>query len=67
MTSGALVGLDVEESQRTTHSDPLRLARRRFSAAEIASMEGGAFPFFGASTEITSAQLRARSRVWEWW
>lgn len=40
VTAGAQVGLDVEESHRHTHGDPLRLARRRFSAKEIASLEG---------------------------
>ena len=41
VTAGALVGLDVEESGRSTRQgDPLRLARRRFSPAEIASLEG---------------------------
>ena len=40
MTAGAQVGLDVEETQRHTHGDPLRLARRRFSPKEIASLEG---------------------------
>ena len=40
MTAGAQVGLDVEETQRHTHGDPLRLARRRFSTKEIASLEG---------------------------
>lgn len=41
VTAGAQVGLDVEETQRHTHGDPLRLARRRFSPKEIASLEGG--------------------------
>ena len=41
VTAGTLVGLDVEESGRSTRQgDPLRLARRRFSPAEIASLEG---------------------------
>ncbi|CAK0738564.1 hypothetical protein CVIRNUC_001061 [Coccomyxa viridis] len=40
VTAGALVGLDVEETQRRTRGDPLRLARRRFSPAEVASLEG---------------------------
>ena len=41
VTAGAQVGLDVEETQRLTRGDPLRLARRRFSPKEIASLEGG--------------------------
>ena len=41
VTAGAQVGLDVEETQRHTHGDPLRLARRRFSPKEIAGLEGG--------------------------
>lgn len=40
VTAGALVGLDVEETQRRTRGDPLRLARRRFSPAEVASLKG---------------------------
>ncbi|KAK9917310.1 hypothetical protein WJX75_003017 [Coccomyxa subellipsoidea] len=39
VTSGKLVGLDVEVSNRHTRGNPLRLARRRFSAAELASLE----------------------------
>ena len=45
MTAGPLVGLDVEASGRHTRGgDPLRLARRRFSPAEIASLEGAGAP-----------------------
>ncbi|KAK9833335.1 hypothetical protein WJX81_007623 [Elliptochloris bilobata] len=40
----AAVGLDVEEAERMTRSDPLRLARRRFSAAEAAALERVASP-----------------------
>ena len=40
VTAGAAVGLDVEETQRCTHGDLLRLARRRFSPAEFASLKG---------------------------
>ncbi len=40
MTAGQHVGLDVELSNRHTRGNPLRLARRRFSAAELASLEG---------------------------
>ena len=40
VTAGRLVGLDVEESGRCPQGDPLRLARRRFSAAETAALEG---------------------------
>ena len=40
VTAGALVGLDVEETQRHTHGDPLRLACRHFSPKEIVSLEG---------------------------
>lgn len=42
VTARPLVGLDVEESGRHTTGDPLRLARRRFSPAEIASLESAA-------------------------
>ena len=42
VTAGPLVGLDVEASARHTTGDPLRLARRRFSPAEIASLESAA-------------------------
>ena len=42
VTAGPLVGLDVEASGRHTTGDPLRLARRRFSPAEIASLESAA-------------------------
>jgi len=37
---GVDVGLDVETADRAVRSDPLRLARRRFSPAEAASLEG---------------------------
>ena len=39
MAVDAAVGLDVEEAGRAVRSDPLRLARRRFSAAEAAALE----------------------------
>ena len=39
MAVDAAVGLDVEEAGRATRGDPLRLARRRFSAAEVAALE----------------------------
>ena len=42
MTAGAAVGLDVEEARRRTRGDPLRLAARRFSAAEAAAIQGAA-------------------------
>ena len=35
------VGLDVEAADRTVRGDPLRLAKRRFSSTEAASLEGG--------------------------
>ena len=37
---GVDVGLDVETADRAVRSDPLRLARRRFSPAEAASLDG---------------------------
>ncbi|CAL8463637.1 g3171 [Coccomyxa elongata] len=40
VTAGQLVGLDVEVTNRHTHGDPLRLAKRRFSPAERAALEG---------------------------
>ena len=40
VTLGADVGLDVEALDRAVRGDPLRLARRRFSPAEAASLEG---------------------------
>ena len=40
MALGVDVGLDVETADRAVRSDPLRLARRRFSPAEAASLEG---------------------------
>ena len=40
VSCGSLVGLDVEESNRHTKADPLRLARRRLAPAEVASLEG---------------------------
>jgi hypothetical protein len=45
VAAGRLVGLDVEESARRPQADPLRLARRRFSAAETAALEGNAQGF----------------------
>jgi hypothetical protein len=35
------VGLDVETADRAVRGDPLRLAKRRFSPSEAASLEGG--------------------------
>ena len=40
LSAGGLVGLDVEECDRRTRVDPLRLARRYFSEAEIAELQG---------------------------
>ncbi len=40
MALGVDVGLDVETADRAVRSDPLQLARRRFSPAEAASLEG---------------------------
>lgn len=40
----AAIGLDVEEAGRAVRSDPLRLARRRFSAAEAAALESAQAP-----------------------
>lgn len=34
------VGLDVEDLERRTRGDPMRLARRRFSPQEIADLQG---------------------------
>ncbi|KAL0041750.1 hypothetical protein WJX79_003327 [Trebouxia sp. C0005] len=39
VSCGSLVGLDVEESNRHTKADPLRLARRRLAPLELASLE----------------------------
>jgi len=44
VTAGAAVGLDVEEARRRTRGDPLRLAARRFSAAEAAAIQGAVPP-----------------------
>lgn len=41
VSSGSLVGLDVEETRRHTRADPLKLARRRLAPLELASLEGG--------------------------
>lgn len=41
VSSGSLVGLDVEETKRHTRADPLKLARRRLAPLELANLEGG--------------------------
>lgn len=45
----ALVGLDIESEERHMQGDPLRLARRFFSPAELAELEGAA-PILRQST-----------------
>ncbi|KAL3139024.1 hypothetical protein ABBQ32_005825 [Trebouxia sp. C0010 RCD-2024] len=39
VSSGSLVGLDVEETKRHTRADPLKLARRRLAPLELANLE----------------------------
>lgn len=55
VSCGSLVGLDVEESNRHTKADPLRLARRRLAPLELASLEA-----------IHSTEGRARRFVQLW-
>lgn len=40
VSRGAAVGLDIESDARLTRKDPLALARRYFSPAELADLEG---------------------------
>ncbi|KAL0047635.1 hypothetical protein WJX82_008143 [Trebouxia sp. C0006] len=55
VSCGSVVGLDAEESNRHTKADPLRLARRRLTPLELASLEA-----------IHSTEGRARRFVQLW-
>lgn len=44
VTAGAAVGLDAESTARRTRGEPLRLARRRFAAPEVAALEAAGDP-----------------------
>ena len=39
VTRGAQIGLDAEDSHRLTRTDPIKLARRRFSPLELVSLQ----------------------------
>lgn len=43
VSRGCCVGLDVESTSRLTKSDPLQLARRRFSEREFTVLQGTSY------------------------
>lgn len=50
VSCGNPVGLDVEAADRHTKTDVLKLAKRRFAPAELASLEGKKPPALHVAT-----------------